>query len=356
VTRHLAVWACGVALAVALAAPQASAQSDGLVERGVRAYQDVEFAAAATLLRRALASGISDSERIHALAYLGAAEVFVGPQRRDSARAAFRRLVLSDPRYRPDPLAFPPRVLAVYEDVRRATKAIRVQAPSQASFKPDVESKGLVVRLDATSSHEIEVRIGREDGTLIRTLYVGPVSDSLDVQWNGLDMDDGQVRSGRYVLSVASRWSLSGPVVRMVQLPLRAELVAPDTLPQLPMLTDSLLLPEQASLSTGISPLATGLLAGGAAIALPTLVADGTQPSGAQFAVAGALSLAGIVGFVREPGRVQRRNIAANTATRAQWQRRADSVRAENTRRRDAARLTVWVGPAAVVDSLGEGP
>ena len=142
----------------------------------------------------------------------------------------------------------------------------------------------------------------------------------------------------------------------MVQLPLRAELVAPDTLPLLPMLTDSLLLPEQASLSTGIGPLATGLLAGGAAIALPSLVADGTQPSGAQFAVAGALSLAGIVGFVREPGRVQRRNIAANTATRAQWQRRADSVRAENTRRRDAARLRVWVGPAAVVDSLGEGP
>jgi hypothetical protein len=356
VTRHLAGWACGAALAVALAAPQVQAQNDGLVDRGVRAYQDVEFAAAANLLRRALAGGLSDSQRIQALAYLGAAEVFVGPQRRDSARAAFRRLVLSDPRYRPDPLAFPPKVLAVYEDVRRATKAVRVQAPPEASFKPEVESGGLVVRLDATSSHEIEVRIGREDGTLIRTLYVGPVSDSLDVRWNGLDMNDGQVRSGRYVLSVASRWSLSGPVVRMVQLPLRVEFVAPDTLALLPMLPDSLLLPEQASLSAGIGPLATGLLAGGAAIALPSLVANGTEPSGAQFAVAGALSLAGIVGLVREPARVQRRHMAANAATRAEWQGRADSVRAENTRRRDAARLKVWVGPATVVDSLGAGP
>jgi hypothetical protein len=122
------------------------------------------------------------------------------------------------------------------------------------------------------------------------------------------------------------------------------------------MLPDSLLLPEQASRSTGIRPLATGLLASGAAIALPSLVADGTEPSGARFAVAGALGLVGIVGFVTEPGKVQRRHIAANVATRAEWQRRADSVRAENARRRDAARLMVWVGPATVVDSLGEGP
>ncbi|HEV2672735.1 MAG TPA: hypothetical protein VGU74_16705 [Gemmatimonadales bacterium] len=355
-THHPARWACGVALAVALAAPRAPAQSDGLVERGLRAYQDVEFATAATLLRRALASGLSDSERIQALVYLGAAEVFAGPQRRDSARAAFRRLALFDPRHRPDPLVFPPQVLAVYEDVRRTTKAVRVEAPSETSFKPAVEGGGLVVRLHATSSHEIEVRIGREDGTVVRTLYLGPVSDSLDVRWNGLDMDDGEVRSGRYVLSVASRWSLSGPVVRMVQLPLRVEFVAPDTLALLPMLPDSLLLPEHASRSSGIRPLATGLLASGAAIALPSLVADGTEPSGARFAVAGALSLVGIVGFVTEPGKVQRRHVAANIATRTEWQRRADSVRAENARRRDAARLMVWVGPATVIDSLGEGP
>lgn len=355
-THHLARWACGAALAVALTAPQAPAQSDGLVERGVRAYQDVEFAAAATLLRRALAGGLSDSGRIQALDYLGAADVFAGPQGRDSARATFRRLALFDPRHRPDPLVFPPQVLAVYEEVRRATKAVRVEAPAEASFKPAVEGGGFVARLLATSFHEIEVRIGREDGTVVRTLYVGPVSDSLDVRWNGLDKDDGEVRSGRYVLSVASRRSLSGPVVRTVLLPLRAEFVAPDTLALLPMLPDSLLLPEQVSLSAGIGSLATGLLASGAAIALPSLVADGTQPSGAQFAVAGALSVAGIVGLVTQPGRVQRRHMAANAATRAEWQRRADAVLAENARRRDAARLMVWVGPATVIDSPGEGP
>ena len=337
-----------------LAAPRAPAQS--LVERGVRAYQDVEFAAAATLLRRALAGGLSDSARIQALAYLGAAEVFAGPRGRDSARVAFRQLVLFDPRQRPDPLVFPPQVLAVYEEVRRATKAVRVEAPSEASFKPAVEAGGFVARLHATSSHEIEVRIRREDGTVVRTLYVGPVSDSLDVRWNGLDMDDGEVRSGRYVLSVASRWSVDGPVVRMVLLPLRAEFVAPDTLALLPILPDSLLLPEQVSLSAGRGSLVTGLLASGAAIVLPSLVADGTNPSGARFAVAGALSVAGIVGLVTQPGKVERRHMAANAATRAEWQRRADSVQAENARRRDATRLTVWVGPATVVDSLGKGP
>ena len=355
-SHRLAGWACGVALTVALAAPPAPAQSDGLVARGVRAYQAVEFAAAATLLRRALAGALSDSGRIQALAYLGAAEVFAGSRGRDSARAAFRRLVLFDPRQRPDPLVFPPQVLAVYEEVRRATKAVRVEAPSEASFKPAVESGGFVARLLATSSHEIEVRIGREDGTVVRTLYVGPVSDSMDVQWNGLDVDDREVRSGRYVLSVASRRSLSEPVVRTVLLPLRAEFVAPDTLALPPMLPDSLLLPEHVPLSAGMGSLATGLLATGAAIALPSLVADGTNPSGARFAVAGALSVAGIVGLVTQPGKVERRHIAANVATRAEWQRRADAVRAENARRRDAARLRLWVGSPTVIDSFGEGP
>ena len=352
--HRFAAWGCGIALVLAFAAPQASAQSDGLVERGVRAYQDVEFEAAATLLRRALAGALSDSEQIQALDYLGAAEVFAGPQRRDSAQAAFRRLALIDPRHRPDPLVFPPQVLAVYEEVRRSTKAVRVEAPPEARFKPAVEAGGLSVRLHATSSHEIEVRIGREDGAVVRTLYVGPVSDSLDVRWNGLDMNDGEVRSGRYVLSVASRRSVSAPVVRVVKLPLRVEIVVPDTT-VMPTLPDSLLLPEQVSLRAGTGSLATGLLAAGAAIALPSLVADGTQPSGAQFAVAGVLSLAGIVGFVTEPGRVQRRHMAANAATRAEWQRRAEAVRAENARRRGAAHLIVSVGPATVIDSLGGG-
>jgi len=354
VTHRLGAWGCGIALALALAAPEVHAQSDGLIERGVRAYQDVEFEAAATLFRRALASALSDSEQIQALDYLGAAEVFAGPQRRDSAQAAFRRLALFDPRHRPDPLVFPPQVLAVYDDVRRTTKGVRVEAPPEASFKPAVEVGGLVVRLHATSSHEIEVRVVREDGALIRTLYVGPVSDSIDVRWNGLDMNDDEVRSGRYVLSVASRRSVSAPVVRVVKLPLRAEIVVPDTI-ALPTLPDSLLLPEQVSLGAGAGSLATGLVAAGAAIALPSLVAGGTQPSGAQIAVAGVLSLAGIVGFVSEPGRVQRRHMAANAATRAEWQRRAEAVRAENARRRDTAHLVVSVGPATVIDSLGGG-
>ncbi|HJS44307.1 MAG TPA: hypothetical protein VJ755_12600 [Gemmatimonadales bacterium] len=353
-THRLAAWAGGIALTLVLAAAQASAQSDGLLERGVRAYHDVELEAAATLFRRALAGSLSDSEQIQTLDYLGAAEVLAGPQRRDSAQAVFRRLVLFDPRHRLDPLIFPPQVLAVYEDVRRATKAVRVEAPPEARFKPAVNGGGLAVRLHATSSHEIEVRIGREDGAVVRTLYVGPVSDSLDVRWNGLDMNDGEVRSGRYVLSVSSRRSVSGPVVRVVKLPLRAEIVIPDTI-ALPTLPDSLLLPEQVSLGAGTGSLATGLLAAGAAIALPSLVADGTEPSGAQFAVAGVLSLAGIVGFVTEPGRVQRRHVAANAATRAEWQRRAEAARAENARRRDAAQLIVWVGPATVIDGLGGG-
>ncbi|HEX9611575.1 MAG TPA: FlgD immunoglobulin-like domain containing protein [Gemmatimonadales bacterium] len=354
-TRHLLRWALPAALAVTLAAPAAQAQSDGLVQRGLRAYQDVQFATAARMLRLALADTLGDGARTQALAYLGAAEVFAGPARRDSARSAFRRLVLLDPRHRPDPLVFPPQVLAVYDEVRRSTKAVRVEAAPEASFRPGGDGGGFIARLYGTSYHEVEVRIAKEDGAVVRTLYVGPVSDSLEVRWDGLDTDGADVRTGRYVLAVASRPSPGRPVVRMVQVPLRADLVALDTLALLPSLPDSLLRPERASLGAGIASLAAGLLVSGAALALPPLIADGTEPSGARFAVAGAVTLAGIVGLVTQPGRVRRRNVAANEATRAAWQRRVDELRVENARRRDAARLTVRVGTPRVIESVGEG-
>lgn len=352
-TRRRPAWA--VAAALAVVAPAAPAQSSDFLARGVRAYEHVELAAAAMLLRRALAESLSTADRLRALTYLGATEVFGGPARRDSALSAFRRLLLLDPRQRPDRLVFPPQVLSVFDDARRGTKAVLVAAPSETRFKPGPGGEAFVAALYGASFHEIEVRIVREDGGLVRTLYVGPVGDSLEVRWDGLDADGAQVRSGRYLLSVASRPSPARSVVRVVQVPLHAELVAADTLALLPPLPDSLLRPERASLGAGIGSLAAGLLAGGAVLALPSLMADGAEPSGARFAVASAVTVAGIVGLVTQPAKVRRRNIAANLAIRAEWQRRLDELRAENARRRAAVRLTVRVGTPTVIESLGEG-
>src|SRR5207245_7789122 len=111
-----------VVLALLLAAPPLAAQNGSageVMSSAVRAYRDLDFDAAARLLRRALtpplASELDDSTRARALTYLGAAEHY--RDRPDSATAVFRRLVVLVPRYRPDTLIFPPEITRLYDEV-----------------------------------------------------------------------------------------------------------------------------------------------------------------------------------------------------------------------------------------------
>ena len=111
-----------VVLAVLLAAPALAAQNGNVSEvmtNAVRAYQDLDFDAAARLLRRVLtpplASELDDATLARALTYLGAAEHY--RDRPDSATAVFRRLVVLAPRYRPDTLTFPPEITRLYDEV-----------------------------------------------------------------------------------------------------------------------------------------------------------------------------------------------------------------------------------------------
>jgi len=106
------------ALPAALPA-QAGSARDAL-KHAILAYQNLDFDLAATLLRRAVAGTLSDSERVEALTYLGAAEHFRA--RPDSAAAAFRRLILLAPGYQPDTLIFPPEVTSVFKEVKGRTE------------------------------------------------------------------------------------------------------------------------------------------------------------------------------------------------------------------------------------------
>src|SRR3989441_2459991 len=102
---------------------------DGRLRPGIRAYEQLDYAVAAALLRRELAAGapgapgvLPDSERAVALVYLGATELFRG--RQDSAVAAFQRLGLLRAGVRPDPPTFPPEVTDFFPPVRRRTPAV----------------------------------------------------------------------------------------------------------------------------------------------------------------------------------------------------------------------------------------
>ena len=348
--RATAVLAVVVFAGAAAQAARAQTPAERLA-RGIRAYQNLDYDSAAAALRAALAgsgrAALNDSGRMSALVYLGATELF--RDRRDSATAVFRRLLLVDPRYRPDQLVFPPEVSSLFQDVRLDTRSVAVSV--QPLTRITAAGDRFVVWLYATSYHPIDVAVRRTDGVLVTTLYQGWAGDSLQVLWDGRTNLGALADSGRYMLHVDSRGS-DGRVVRSVGVPLEITTLGGDTLAWPGRLADSLFRPEHAAGGSGVRALITGLAAAAAVAALPSLVARGSGGSGDRFAVVGALGVAGLLGFQnqRRPQPIPE-NIAANLALRLNWQRQVDSVRTENAARLQTGRLVIRAGAMRVLET-----
>jgi len=350
--RFRAAWlAAGLAVAPGLASAQDSTLSPSAtyLASGVRHYQQLEYDSASILLRRALAftrtDTLKDAARTRALTYLGAAELFRG--KRDSSYAVFRRLVAHNPRARPDPLVFPPEITTIYDFAREATKVVRVELPRDTTIR--IGADRYQARLYASSFHQIIVSVEREDGFTVKTLYAGAISDTLQVFWSGDDTLFMANDSGRLVFSVTSLTN-SGRQGRVVRVPLDLVMGPQDTLMSPAPLPDSLFLPEREPAGPGLKALGRGAGFGVAVAVLPGLVAGGTSPSGSRFAVAGGLTIAGIIGFIHHrPGRPLPDNISANIALRDGWQNQVRTTAAENVIRAQQKRLDVHSGLPEII-------
>jgi hypothetical protein len=337
-----------VALAAVPCAARAQSATDVLAQ-GVRAYEDLELDGAAGLLRRALAftgrDALAPADASRALIYLAATELL--RDRRDSATAASRRLVLLNPRFRPDELVFPPQVLTLYESVRRATPAVTARAAADTSIRPGAGA--LKIRLYASTFHDVSATLATESGRMVRTLYGGPIGDSLDLTWNGLDSAGTQAPDGRYLVTVTSLDRARRPV-RILRVPLEVSHPALDTLPHPAPPADSLLLPERQPYGPALRALAPGALAGVAVVVLPKVVASGEDASGVRFVVGGTVTVAGLAAFFsRHPGRPIPANAAHNRTLRDGWRRAVDDVTQRNAQRAREVRLLIRTGAPVVL-------
>jgi hypothetical protein len=327
-----------------------------LLEQGIRAYQDLEFDAAAGFLRRALEPSVGqgltdpDAARVlnaRALTYLAATEIFRGNS--DSARAVFGRLVRLDTRYRPDQLVFPPAVANVYDAVRRETKVVTVIVPQTTRLQLGDDRFSL--RLYASSYHDASVDIRDQDSIRVREVYRGPIVDSLDLEWDGRDAERVVVQSGSYHMWISSRDS-TGSIVRVVQVPLDIEVESPDTLIHPLAPAGSELLPEQHAKGPGMQALAGGILIGTAVAVLPAALSSDTDIMGARIAVAGTISIAGLTAFLRlRPGKPIAQNIEANSVLWRSWEDSVAVVVNENGLRKADIQLIITTGPRSVSES-----
>ncbi|MDH3498357.1 MAG: hypothetical protein OER21_16495 [Gemmatimonadota bacterium] len=344
--------AVGLSLALMGATPAiVLAQAPGqLLVSGIRAYQQLEFAEAAGLLRRALAAptpGLDTPNRSQALAYLGAAELF--RNRPDSAVAVFTRLVRSDPRYRLDRLIFPPEVTTVFDAARRRTPAAAlgfVPVRTIRSGQPDYP-----IDVFGSTYHDVRVEIAQADGRTLRTVYAGPVGDSLRLEWDGRGAEDEPLAEGRYVLRVTSLDS-TGATGRTVRIPLDVRIAGVDTVPHPAPPADSVLLPERSAAGPALEALIGSLAIGTAIAVLPSALSSDVDLSPTRFAVGAAVTVAGFSGFfARRPGRPIPENMAANERVRADWRARVEGVARQNRDRMRRALLEVRAGTAQIIEA-----
>jgi len=346
----LGLLACALTAAAGGAHGQASAN---LLGDGIRAYRNLEFDLAARRLRGALAQSPGKNapvaDQATGLVYLGAADVFRG--RRDSATAVFRRLLLLDPGYRPDGLIFPPEVTELFERVRQQTKTLAVAVPRQTEIA--VGNDVFTVRLVASSVQTVEVTLLYTDGGPFRPLYAGPIGDSLQVPWDGLDAAGGLPAVEKVLLRVASRTPF-GELLTIRQVPLDLRILRADTLSWPTAPAQSQLLPERASGRAAVRALVGGIVVSGAVVALPAIVGGRGGAAGPRVAVAGTVGVASLVGFIlHRPGRPLAANIRANEAKRAEWRQSVAGVAAENARRVRQGRLAISAGAPTVIRQGG---
>ena len=353
--------AVGLIISALLMPAVARAQSaNSFLEQGVRAYSVREYDGGAWLLRRALAvegaGALGTADAAKALMYLTATEV--ARNQRDSALAAARRLIVLDARYRPDPQKFPPDVIAVLQDARRAAPTVSIHAPGDTAIRPGADV--FVVRLGAATSPEVNATITGADGRVVRTLYTGAFRDSIDLRWNGLDASGNPPPDGRYAIVVSptarEQRRSGGGASWSLRLPLELTRPAVDTTPLPAAPPDSLLRPERGDTKGAIRALAPGIAAGAAIIVLPKVVASGERASSARLIVGGSVAIAGIAAFLsRHPGRELPGNTLYNRNLRDNWRRNVAEISRRNADRVRQAKMIIRPGAPLLVTS-GETP
>ena len=327
----------------ALPAALPGQSASDFLDQGIRAYAVHEYDGGAWLLRRALSvegsGALSTNEAARATLYLMAVEV--ARSQRDSALAAARRLVVLDPRMKPDEQSFSSQVIAVYQEARRSTPNVTIRAPGDTEIRPG--SGVFVVRLGSATAPEVTAVVTGADGRVVRNLYSGTIRDSVDVRWNGLDASGNTPPAGRYSIVVTP----SGRDRRSWTLRLPLELARPsvDTSPLPPAPPDSLFRPERGDYKSAWQSVIPGIVAAGAIVVIPNIVASGEDASKARFVVGGAIAIGGVAAFFsHHPGQRIPANEQYNRNIRETWKRNVAETSRRNAERLKGATLVIRPG------------
>lgn len=356
--------AVGIAILVLALAPIRAANAQGrasqLIREGRVQIDNLEWDSAYGYLQRALEPGVgaTEAERVYAFTLLGIVELSRG--NRFGGRDAFQQALRLDASLRIDSLAgLQTDVAVVFAEARLAVVPAAAAGPRAAlavepSLPADttVPAQGGRLRIEATPTYrsQVVITISPADapGQIVwgDTQMVGGVRTT---SWNLRGQGGAIVPPARYALRVYASDSV-GQVSPTIQRILIVERVPADTLPLPPPLGRGDLLADTLHLRRG-SPagLALGLVLGAAAAVLPSALGAselnaGQGADGTAYAVAGAVSLAGIIGFLAgHRARPLPENIRYNRELHERDALNRQAIAEQNRRAREAADIRVRI-------------
>jgi hypothetical protein len=187
------------------------------------------------------------------------------------------------------------------------------------------------IRLVSASPVHVTVTVERPGGQA-REILSQMVSDVSELGWDGLD-ENGNVVEG----AAALRFDLRSPEGRTdrLDLPLTIRTTGGDTVPHPGLPADTARILKRASTLPSIATLAAGLLAGAAAVALPSAVARDGRGAPVRFAIGGTLGLTGVLGFfAQREQQIDEEAMERNRLTREAWSAALGATIEENRERR----------------------
>lgn len=321
-----------VLLLIVPAAAAAQANTADMLAQAIRLHANLDVERELPLLRQIIQPNspfeVTRDQRVIAYKYLGAALAVQG--RTDSAVIYFRAAIERDPFTDLDPQRFSPREVQAFALARRQTFAMAVRPVVADTVNPRTERVNFTVL--STHGTDLRVELRPTQGAGGVRLYSGENDGPRDLQWDGLLADGRLAPPGRYVLVVAgqSRLTQRTDTVRMVFTLDHDHPALEDTLAALPPAD---LLPEQYPASAARGELLKGFAVGGAAVLIPTVLANGQLDGGGRRLAIGLAGAASVTGFVAFLHRQRHRGIPANIAQNQQRRAERATANAAITRR-----------------------
>jgi hypothetical protein len=311
----------------------------------LQAYEDLDFARAGALARRALTERMSGPDQARAYELLGF--TYSATDSQAKAVDAFKQAILLDPDRQLDASRISPKITSLFYSALGQVLVVRQLQVDSARF---VAGQGSVpLRFTVTTPARVHVRAIRGQTALVIDSTVA--TGAVNMRWPAQLPSGAPVPAGAWLIVVEAT---AGQNAFSASRTVTITYGAVDTLPYLTSLPGYKELPETEVPPQNWRPLGLALLfaTGTAAGTLALNNGDlGSTPARELAGVSVATLAVGLIMTLRKPApRPAEGNIQYNRLLREQLAQRNADIAEENVRRRQQVALTVVPQPT------GEGP